>query len=138
MRIVGKVRVNQELRTSNKMTQGGWYWLLDRLLNGVLPAHLTHIAVGDGTIAPQEGDVALVNELARKALTSQTRDDLTDLIETTFDKNEAIFTWKEVGLFAGGTDTIGTGTLIARALLTEAKDIYRTATVTWQLEVTES
>jgi hypothetical protein len=112
----------------------GQEWLLDRLLPGG-PADLTHIAVGDGTAEPQDGDEALQHERARKALTSQARDGLTLLLEAFFDRAEANFTWREAGLFAGGTSDPDTGTLVARALVYEEKDNMKTATVTWEIEV---
>jgi hypothetical protein len=116
----------------NKMTQKGLDWLLD-LAAGLAPSGITHIAVGDGTAVVSLGDLQLGNELARKAVTAISRDTGTALAEVFFDKTEANFTWKEIGLFTGGTDVANSGTLIARALVNEAKDSRRTATIAWEI-----
>lgn len=118
----------------NNIVLGGQHWLIDRMLPGG-PANLTHIAVGDGNVIIQPGDTALTNERARKPLTLQARDGEMLLAEAFFDRPDANFNWREVGLFAGGTSTVGSGILVARALLSESKDDLRTATITWQWEV---
>lgn len=118
----------------NLLVHIGRIWLIDRLLPSP-PAGLTHIAVGDGSSEPVGGDTALANERARKALSSQLRDDLALLAEAFFDRHEGNFNWREAGLIAGGTDAPGTGVLVARALVYEDKDDMKTATITWELEV---
>ena len=136
-RVKGSVLIqmgDRSLCVSNNMVLNGMHWLINRMLPGG-PANLSHIAVGDGTAIIQPGDTTLANERARKPIVTQVRDGETLLAETFFDRGEANFQWREVGLFSGGTDTLGTGVLIARALLDESKDDLRTATVTWQIEV---
>ena len=136
-RVKGSVLIqmgDRSLCVANNMVLNGMHWLIDRMLPGG-PANLTHIAVGDGTASIQPGDTTLTNERARKPIVTQVRDGETLLAEAFFDRGEANFQWREVGLFSGGTDTLGTGALIARALLAESKDDLRTATVTWQIEV---
>lgn len=118
----------------NNITLGGLHWQIDRWLP-IAPPGLTHIAVGDGTAPVEPGNTALVSERARKAIASQVRDGEMLLAEAFFDRQDANFGWKEAGLFAGGSDASGSGVLVARALIEEAKDELRTATVTWQWEV---
>ncbi len=116
----------------NKMLKAGLDWVLD-LVSGLPTSVPTHVAVGDGAQPISLGDVVLGNERARKAITSISRDEGAAVIEAFFSEAEANFPWSEIGLIAGGTDEPSSGVLLARALVTEAKDGKRTATVTWEI-----
>jgi hypothetical protein len=116
----------------NMMIQQGLEWLLD-LAAGLSPAGLSHIAVGDGTRIVSLGDIHLENERARKPITTVVKDNGAAIAEVFFDKEEALFYWKEIGLYVGGTDTPNSGKLVARALVEEMKDNRRTATVSWEI-----
>lgn len=113
------------------IVNNGKKWIRD-LIQGKPEAAITHLAIGDSGAPVSEGDNALANEVARKAITGMYEDTEVVVIETYWDRYEANFTWREVGLFAGGTDDPGTGTLIARALVYEEKDDMKTATVIWE------
>jgi hypothetical protein len=116
----------------NMMIQQGLEWLLD-LVAGLVPTGLSHVAVGDGSRIVSLGDLQLENERVRKPITMVARDNGAAIAEVFFDKEEALFTWKEIGLFVGGADTPNSGKLVARALVEEMKDNRRTATVSWEI-----
>jgi hypothetical protein len=116
----------------NMMIQQGLEWLLD-LVAGLVPTGLSHVAVGDGSRIVSLGDLQLENERVRKPITTVARDNGAAIAEVFFDKDEAIFHWKEIGLYVGGSDTANSGKLVARALVEEMKDERRTATVSWEI-----
>jgi hypothetical protein len=129
------VRMGGQLHVyRNKMVQRGLDWVLD-LIAGLEHPVPSHVAVGDGSQPVSLGDLALGNERARKLITSISRDEGAVVIEGFFSESEANFDWTEIGLFAGGSEEQDTGVLLARALVTEAKDVRRTATVTWEIGV---
>ena len=116
----------------NMMVQGGLDWALD-LMAGLTPSMISHVAVGADGTQVSIGDEQLRDERARKQVTTLERDSGAVIIEGFFTEQEANFPWREIGLFAGATDALGTGVLLARAVVTESKDSRRTATVTWEL-----
>lgn len=118
----------------NMMVQDGLNWMLD-LVAGLAPGTIAYIAVGDDGTPTTLGDTQLRAEKARKTVTVVTRDSGAALAEVFFDKLEANFYWKELGLFVGGDHNPNTGKLIARAVTDEAKNDKRTATVTWEIGV---
>lgn len=134
-----KVQPNVEIRNGeshskykNNMVQGGLNWLVNFVLSGS-GSQVSHIVIGDSSNPVSLGDVALHNELARKPITSMENDNGTAYLEIYLSEAEANFHWREVGLIAGGSDELGTGTLIARCLVDEDKDSRRTATVSWSI-----
>lgn len=127
------VKMGEEERAyKNNMVTSGLEWALDKLA-GLPVGELSHIAVGDDGTQVSFGDLQLKNERARKPITAINRDLGVALAEVFFDKSEALFHWREIGLFAAGTDTANSGILVARAIVTEDKDSFRTATVSWEL-----
>jgi hypothetical protein len=116
----------------NMMIQQGLEWLLD-LVAGLVPTGLSHVAIGDGSRIVSLGDLQLENERVRKPITAVARDNGAAIAEVFFDKDEALFHWKEIGLYVGGSETPNSGKLVARALVEEMKDERRTATVSWEI-----
>jgi hypothetical protein len=135
IQVMPNVTINkgdERRKYKNMMIQQGLDWLLD-LAAGLAPSGLSHIAVGDGTRVVSLGDLQLENERARKPITAIAKDNGAAIAEVFFDKDEALFHWKEIGLYVGGTDTPNSGKLVARALVEEIKDNRRTATVSWEI-----
>jgi hypothetical protein len=122
----------KETKYKNMMVQQGIDWLLDLVAN-LSAEKISHVAVGDGTRIVSMGDLHLENERARKPITTVLKDNGSAIAEVFFDKEEALFHWKEIGLFVGGTDLPSSGTLVARALVEEMKDNRRTATISWEI-----
>lgn len=90
----------------------------------------THIAIGTGSTAVAAGNTALVAEVDRNAIGSQTSSGAVWTLKAFFTKAEANgSTIAEAGLF----DAAAAGTLIARTVLasTVAKDATKSLTVTW-------
>jgi hypothetical protein len=123
---------NSESKYKNMMVQHGIDWLLDLVAN-LSTEKITHVAVGDGTRIVSMGDLQLENELARKPITTVLKDNGSAIAEVFFDKEEALFNWKEIGLFVDGTDLSNSGKMVARALVEEMKDNRRTATISWEI-----
>jgi hypothetical protein len=94
---------------------------------------ITYMAIGDSPTVLSEADKTLVHEVFRKEITERYTDDGVFVFEMYVDKDEANFNWREAGLFAGGSLSPDTGTLIARALVEENKDDMKTATLVWEL-----
>lgn len=118
----------------NLFTQAGLDWLL-AMINAEAPPPLTYIAVGDNGRETTLGDTQLGNELLRKPISNRERDLGSVIVEAFWDKDEGNFSWKEAGLFAGGTSDPDTGILIARVNVKEEKDARRTATISWEIGI---
>lgn len=105
-----------------------------------VPLNINYLAIGDNNTVATPLDEHLYNEIYRKAITSATLDEVNNVVAvTTFvDRLEANFTWKEVGLYAGGTSTKDSGTLVARAVVNEEKSDKRTANVVWTISINRS
>ena len=118
------------------MTQGtvtlvGRLWVLDL----IAAASGVYVSIGDGTTEPSQADTGLVSERFRKAAAIY-RDGEQVVVECQVTELEANFNWTEIGLFVGGSDTPGSGTLLVRALVDEPKDELRTVTVSFEISLT--
>lgn len=97
---------------------------------------LVHCALGVGVTTPAVGDIILVNEVTRKAVTSRTVTNNILVVSTFFTAAESTYSIQEIGIF-GHTDSTtvaNTGKLFARALL--AFDNVTSPvnlTITWSL-----
>lgn len=94
----------------------GVFKFLNQAISGpdVDSLNLTHMATGTGTTTPSKSDTSLANEQFRKQLSSKAYSADTFTCKLSLLPSESNFTITEIGIFAAGTDTIGTGTLISR------------------------
>ena len=95
-----------------------------KMYNGELTVsdniNFSHIALGSGTNPFSESDITLQTEQFRKQITQKTRlTNRTRSIVSILENEANDFDIYEVGLFANGTDTIGTGQLVARVVFDE-------------------
>lgn len=99
-----------------------------------LEADLDYVGIGTGA-APTAGSTTLASEATRKAVTV-TRDANTSIFEGFWDETEANgVTYTNAGVFIGGTNTPGTGTLGAGGEISAAKDNTQSLTVSVEITV---
>ena len=116
----------------------GMDWLFDILMSTAGGSPLTYIAVGDSPNLVTADDTQLTNERFRSVITNIYRDTGTLVCETYYERDEANFSWAEAGLFAGGDGSPNTGILVARSLVAEDKDENKTATMVFEISITEA
>jgi hypothetical protein len=117
----------------------GFYDLLWQFLRedvdgpAVSDLNLTHMATGDGTTPAAIADTLLENELFRKSIASRTYTDDTFTCKLSLATSESNFDIREVGIFADGTGTVDTGTLISHASVNIPKNSNIQYLVTYNL-----
>ena len=112
--------IKEEQIIDNVTTTVGRALVIERMFNATPSADLlvNYIAVGTGTTAPVVGDTTLETETARKLRVSLANEDNVGSVSTVFAAGDVpTSTLKEVGLFANGTGTADTGTLISRTAI---------------------
>jgi len=104
------------------------------MLNGdAVALELTHIATGDGVTAPLKANVALENELFRKAISSKSITATQFILKLSIAASESVFTIKEIGVFAEATDTPLSGILISRCAVDVVKNASTQYLVTYTI-----
>lgn len=125
---------------SNVVTQG-WYTAVMKFMNqalsnpGISDLNLTHMAFGTGTTAALRSDISLSVEGFRKALSSKSFKGSKFTCKLALATSEANFTITEVGVFANGSDTAGSGTLISRCNVNIEKNANIKYLVTYTMEL---
>lgn len=121
----------------NLVTSAGKTWVA-KFLSGEEDTGLSHCEVGTGNTSPTVSDTALDTSEARNAITTTSRAANVVTLRTFFAAADVTANIQEVGLFGGtgATGTAGTGTMLARALISfdntaGTKDI----TVVWSVTV---
>ena len=94
-----------------------------------------YIATGDDDTAVTVGDVALGNERFRKIYTQKSRSGNAFTAIAVLAADESNFTIKEVGIFAGGSATADSGTLLSRALVNVEKNSNIEINIYYRLEL---
>jgi hypothetical protein len=90
---------------------------------------LSYFAFGIGTTATADTDTTLTTEVFRKQVTSKGWNGKQFVAICQLANNEANYSLKEVGVFAGGTLTADSGTLLSHAL----KDIEKNSNITYNV-----
>ncbi len=141
--IKGKVRIEelnvetgeQKVYEADNMIMQAFYTLLFSFLNFDNLSltgdefTITHLALGTGTTAVTASDTALATEIARVEVT--TKRIATSSFESKFivPTASAVGNIKELGIFADGTSSAGSGTLLSRLLINKQK----TAVLQWTI-----
>ena len=93
---------------------------------------VTRVAIGNGTTAPANGDTVLDNETYRKAFDDTTFINNVAYLSAFIPAGTATGTHTEAGLFIDGTNTVDTGQIISRVLL--SPQIVKSALVSLTIE----
>lgn len=113
--------------------------LLRDALAGVSSPAISYIALGNGTTPPTPADVALGNELFRKAISNIVNGNTGELLVSMYlAPNEYVgLDIQEVGVFGGpsASSSPNTGTLIARGLWSHPNK-QSTESITFQIDLT--
>ena len=134
VQIIKNGQVNQY---KNRVLQDGLLYLAEFIL-GDIGDPITHIGVGDDDTPNRLMTENLGNERFRKEFTTSYMNNTHPVFETFFTEQEANFNWKELGLFAGGTSTLGSGRLIARVVVDEVKNDNVTISTNWEFRITNT
>jgi len=98
-----------DLVINNLVVNTGLSLIADRLNSNSIN-YLTHLAIGDDPTVASASDVILFNERYREIFTTTSTPGNVFRAETTLDGSEAVFTWREMGIFNDPT----TGVLFNR------------------------
>ena len=98
---------------------------------------VSYFAFGTGTTACTENDTVLETEGFRKEFTSKSWSGKQFVAICQLATDEANFTITEVGVFAGGTITTDSGTLLSHALRTIEKNSNITYNIIYRLTLEE-
>lgn len=106
----------------NRITNAGLNLIRNALYGDTVDAEINYIAVGDNNTAVNDADTQLGNEIFRAAVTSRTKTSTGVLdVETFLLDSDGAMTIREIGVFAGGTSSPNTGTMISRVLWSRDK-----------------
>jgi len=117
-------------RFSNIVCTPVYEYILKGLTGESAPdVDVTYFAFGIGTGAVAESDTTLGTEVFRKQVTSKGWNGKQFVAICQLANNEANYSLKEVGIFAGGTVAADSGTLLSHAL----KDIEKNSNITYNV-----
>lgn len=101
--------------------------------------NLTHLGIGDNITSVQRSDAALYNEEDRVTLTVKSFTDAEYTLQILLDTTQGNMPGgyiKELGIFAKGTATPDSGTLISRSVVDIQKNTNIRLTLTWEMRGT--
>lgn len=90
---------------------------------------INRVALGTGTTAVTSTDTKLAAEIYRKLPTTKTRGNSSFVTKVIIAPADAVGNIKEIGIFAKGTNTADSGTLLSRLLI----DKQKTALLQWTI-----
>jgi len=131
--VTGKVRVEEY---HNKIPDAGLAALASQLADAspsVSPMTLSYTELGTGTNAPAAGDTALQTPTFRKAIASRTRSGAIVYASAYYTAAECSGTFREAGIYIGGSSTPGSGTLFSRVAINITKANTETLTIDYTL-----
>ena len=131
--ITGAVRV---FEYDNLIPTCGRAALATQLVSGSPTVVLANkVALGTNTTAPANADIKLGTETYRNSVASETSAFNVAYITGFFSAAECSGTYKEAGIFAGGTAAADSGTLISHVAINLTKSSTETLTVDWQITI---
>jgi len=132
---VGKVTfedlVTGKKKTFKNVVTNNFYVKASRLISGSSVNVISYIAFGDSTSVPAVTDTVLGNEIYRTSIDSSSVDSTTGEIEFIIDiaSSEAVFIWKEVGLFDASSSGVMTNRSSTTYDHTTGNDVRITYTI---------
>ena len=125
-------------RFHNIICTGVYEYILKSLAGEALgDANVSYFAFGTGTTPVTESDTVLGVEGFRKEFTSKSWNGKQFVAICQLATDEANFTITEVGIFAGGSLTANTGTLLSHSLRTIEKNSNITYNIVYRLNLEE-
>lgn len=97
---------------------------------------VSYVELGSGTTAPAAGDTALETPVYRNALASGNNISNVATLTGFFSATETNGTYREAGLYIGGSGTLGTGTLLSHVAINVTKSASETLTIEWSISIT--
>jgi hypothetical protein len=102
-------------KTYKNVLVQNYFTSIFKLLNGESPSlSISHFAAGSGTSTAVKSDTALGSEVFRKAVTTKTYAAAKFTVKVSLAPSECAFVIKEIGIFANGINTLGSGSLVSR------------------------
>ena len=98
---------------------------------------VSYFAFGTGTTVVTENDTVLGTEVFRKAITSKSWNGKQFVAICQLSTTEANYSITEVGLFAGGTIAVDSGSLLSHAIKTIEKNSNITYNIIYRLNLEE-
>jgi len=121
----------------NRITNLGLNEIINSL-DGTSDMALGYFAVGTGSAALVDTDIALGTEIFRSSELTASRTGVGEFTSTyTVLDSEAVETWGEIGFFGGSTasGTVDTGTMLSRILYSRDKTSLEEIDVTYKVTV---
>lgn len=91
--------------------------------------------LGTGTSTPANGDTTLQTGTYRNDVASLTNGNNIAYITAFFNATETSGTFREAGLYADGSGTVGNGVLVSRVSINVTKTTSQTLTIDWELTI---
>ena len=128
----------QEQKVDNLVVTAGKTAIANHLTAGSpspTALRVNYVALGTGTNAPAAGDTTLQTETYRKATASAGNTVGVATVTGYYTATETTGTYREAGLFMGGTASANTGTLLSRVAINITKTSIQTLTIEWTITI---
>lgn len=123
--------VKHSIQTENLVVAVGKSFIASRMI-GVSDAVMSHMAIGTGSTTPTTGNIALVTEVGRVALTSSTRIANQVTYSAFFPAGTGTGAVEEAGILNASSG----GTMLCRTVFdTINKDVLDTLTINWTITI---
>lgn len=119
----------------NLITTAGKAAIARALYDSAFDPHVAYIELGTNATPPAAGDTALGTAAYRKATSSGNSSGAVVALTGYFTLTETSGSFKEAGLFIGGTGTLGTGTLLSHVAIDVTKTTSESMSVEWSITI---
>lgn len=129
-----KAKVSEKV-FDNVTTTVGRAQIANAMWDTTVSPRVSYIELGSGTNAPVVGDTALQTPVYRNALASGNNVDNVVRLTGFFNQAETTGTYREAGMFMGGSLALGTGTLSSRVAINITKTGSQSLTIEWEVTI---
>lgn len=132
-----KAKVSQEW-FDNVTTDVGRAQMAYAMWNNLISPKISYIELGSGTNTPAVTDTALQTPVYRNALASG--NNVSNVVRLTgfFNQTETSGTYREAGMFMGGSLTLGTGIISSRVAINITKTGIQSLTIEWEVTLSDA